>query len=617
MRYLTAAAVLLAMSLSGELAMAQQAEAQDAEVAPYAGLADWQADRDARMEWWREARFGMFVHWGLYSAAGGYWPPDPATGRKYEQHYAEWIQNWAKVPSGDYAAEVKIFFAPRPGFAERWAALAKEAGMRYAVLTTKHHEGFTLFNSDAPYSIGNKITGGTNISPPGRDCVREYADAMRAAGLKVGFYYSLLDWQHPDAYTIALPVPAEGERDSSLYVDYMHHHVMELLTNYGRIDILWPDFSGRDTTGRAIEGSLWGASRLLEMVRGLQPHVVVNNRLWRGLENRNGDFATPEKYVPATGIPGLDWEVCHTMNESFGFSFHDQNWKTASDVIRLLVDTAGKGGNLLLNVGPDARGDIPEASVRVLREVGEWMKRNGEAIHGTTANPFPAMPFDGRCTVKALPGGNSRLFLHLFEWPLSGMVSLEGLKNRVIGGMVLGAGTAVAVKGEPGKTAVKLPAGKPAWDVPVVAVDIKGAPEVETPPYAVQRADGIIVMRAADGLVRGETLRSEHSGNNLGSWSEAGDVAFFPFLVRRPGEYQLLIDMAVAPDSGGRFEVLLGDDLRLVGEATPTGSWSHYRERSIGTVELRHGGHDFILVRPLEIEGSLMNLKSIRLVPKE
>jgi hypothetical protein len=199
----------LATILAG-LSLATTASlAADPPVAPAATpeLARWAETRDARMAWWRGARFGMFIHWGLYSPAGGFWD-----GKRYEQHYAEWIQHWAAVPCAEYARRMKPLFAPEPGFADAWADLARDAGMRYAVLTSKHHDGFTLFNSKAPYSLANPITGGTNISPPGRDVAREFADAMRSRGLRAGFYYSLLDWQHPDAYEMALPAYPRGPR---------------------------------------------------------------------------------------------------------------------------------------------------------------------------------------------------------------------------------------------------------------------------------------------------------------------------------------------------------------------------------------------------------------------
>lgn len=225
----------------------------DPEVSPFAGvqaLVDIKAERTA---WFEEARFGMFIHWGPYSAAGGYWPPDPKTGKKYEQHYAEWIKVWAKVPEPEYGNLLKPIFTPDEGIIQSWAGLARDAGMKYAVLTTKHHDGYTLFNSTAPYSVDNDMTGGTNISPPGRDLVREFTDAFRDAGVVPGYYYSLIDWQHP-----------AGEA----YTEYLHHHLDELATNYGEVGVLWIDFSSAKT-----QGSHWGTRAILENWHAKQPQA--------------------------------------------------------------------------------------------------------------------------------------------------------------------------------------------------------------------------------------------------------------------------------------------------------------------------------------------------------
>jgi alpha-L-fucosidase len=389
---------------------------------PYAGVESWAKDHEARMAWWREARFGLMITWGLYSGAGGYWE-----GKKYDQHYAEWIQNWAAVPCAEYARQLKPKFTAAKFDARQWASLAKNAGMRYAVLITKHHEGYTLFNSEEPYSKSNEITGGTNVSPPGRDLVREYADAFHEAGLKVGVYYSLLDWQHPDAYPFDLPAypKSDRKRNHPNYINYVHSHIHELLTHYGQIDLLWADYSSAK-----YQGAAWRTRELLENVRRWQPQIILNNRFWNGIENANGDFATPEKYVPATGIPGRDWETSHTMNESYGFSLHDKNWKSREEVLHLLIETVSKGGNFVLNVGPTAEGEIPPEAVKLLEEVGQWMKVNGEAIYGTSASPFEKLDW-GRATRK--PG---RLYLHVFNWPANGKLDVP-LKNRVTKAVLL------------------------------------------------------------------------------------------------------------------------------------------------------------------------------------
>ncbi|MEM9415041.1 MAG: alpha-L-fucosidase, partial [Planctomycetota bacterium] len=571
--------------------------------------------------------FGMFVHWGLYSAAGGMWD-----GEVYPQHYAEWIQNWAAVHPTEYGRVLKPLFTAEHFDADEWAALAERAGMRYAVITTKHHEGFTLFNSAHPYSVDNPITGGTNISPEGRDLIAEWTEAYRERGLKVGLYYSLLDWQHPHAYPLAMPGYTPGplypaQRDHEIYREYILEHTREMMENYGKIDILWWDYSSGD-----VQGAAWGAADILSLARKKNPDVLTNNRFWSsGLENRNGDFATPEKYVPPTGIPGLDWEVNHTMNESYGFSLHDDNWKTREETIRLLVDIVSKGGNLLFNVGPRADGTIPPEAVELLEGVGQWMDLYGDAIYGTQASPFAELPFDGRVTMKRVDENTTRLYLHLFAWPESGRVSLTGLSNEVTAASLLHDGSAAAFEQDGGELVIALPAEAPHDVASVIAVDIVGEPDVEVVQFPTQKADRTLTLNASDGIVRGETLGLEN-GENLGFWTEAGDDVLFPFVVTRPGEiehrggdvvqhpgrYRVVLEIACANGSGGQAEITLGHGQKLTVDIAPTGGWGSYEEVDAGEVTLSAPGHDFLHLKPVRIDGAaLMNLRSIRLVPVE
>jgi alpha-L-fucosidase len=383
------------------------------------------AARDARMAWWREARFGMFVHWGLYSGLGGTWKGKSVGNRGG----MEWIQHRVGVDTYTYAAEAIPKFKPKPGFAKEWARLAKEAGCKYVVFTTKHHEGFALHDSKVTnYDAGDVV---------GRDLVREIVEALRAEGLRVGFYHSVIDWHHPQYdFTRAkgLPYPryasrvAVTPRDHSKYVAFLHAQVRELVTHYGPVDILWWDYSKP-----GAEGEFWQADRLVRMVFAHQPRIIMNNRLYRiphiekndsvgrltSFDPSQGDFTTPEQTVPSRGVPGVDWEQCMTMNTSWGYSQNDHAWKSSEKLIRTLVDIASKGGNYLLNVGPKGDGSIPEESVVRMRDMGKWLRVNGEAIYGTQASPFAKLPFDGRCTRKG-----DTLYLHLFARPAGGTITL-------------------------------------------------------------------------------------------------------------------------------------------------------------------------------------------------
>ena len=380
-------------------------------------------------------RFGMFIHWGLYSIA--------ARG--------EWVRSVEKISVPDYQ---KFFdeFNPVNFNPKLWAKAAKAAGMKYAVLTAKHHDGFCLFDS--------KLTDykATNTKA-GRDLVREFLEAFRAEGLKVGLYYSLLDWHHEE-------YPAYGDRFHPMrdnegfkdkkhnlpkYVDYLHGQVRELLTNYGHIDIMWYDFSYDKMTGEA-----WRATELVTMVRELQPHIILDNRLEASgdssgtIKTRNpliysGDFASPEQMIPAEGVVDVDgnsipWEACITLNNNLGYHATDRFYKSPKLLIRKLVECVSKNGNLLLNVGPNAKGEIPEESLNILAEIGKWMEKNGESIYGCEASDFPK-PEWGRFTQNKLTG---RLYAHIFEESI-GPINLQRLANKVKSVRLLSDGSEILI----------------------------------------------------------------------------------------------------------------------------------------------------------------------------
>jgi alpha-L-fucosidase len=429
--------------------------------------------RDARMQWWREARFGMFVHWGLYSGLAGTWKGKPVG----ERGGMEWIQQRVGADTWEYAHEAVPLFRPKEGFAREWAKLARQAGCRYVVFTSKHHEGFCLFNSQyADYDAYDLL---------GRDLCREIVDAVRGEGLKVGFYHSVIDWHHPqyDYFNAdQLPHPLKGKpspngpRNHDIYVDYLHHQVRELLWNYGDVDIIWWDYSKKGN-----EGPFWRADELMAMARRLQPAIISNNRLYhipnierddsvgrlRTWKPQHGDFTTPEQTIPSTGIPGVDWEVCMTMNTTWGYSEHDHAWKSSETLIRNLVDIVSKGGNYLLNIGPKGDGSIPQESIDSMRAIGRWMETNGEAIYGTTASPFER-PAWGRYTKK--PG---RIYAQVFQWPKDGMLEVPIGSLKVTRAYLLADTDKASLRTEkqPDALVIHVPAQAPDKVVPVVAIE--------------------------------------------------------------------------------------------------------------------------------------------------
>ena len=371
-----------------------------------------------RMEWYVNARFGMFLHWGLYAI--------PARG--------EWMRSFEKLTDEEYQRYFDEF-NPTDYDPKKWAHMAKQAGMKYMVLTAKHHDGFCLFDSQyTDFKSTNTRCG--------RDLVREYVDAVRGEGLKVGLYYSLLDWHHedyPHFSDSAHPMyqnpdyPDEG-RVWERYLEYMHNQVRELCTNYGKIDILWFDYSFGEYSGEK-----WGATKLVNMVRTLQPGVIIDNRLevsGSGLGSLasgnplpyHGDFVSPEQIIPQEGIRDVNgkpliWEACFTMNDSWGYRLTDKYFKPASMLIKKLVECVSKGGNMLLNVGPDAKGNFPEESVHILQEIGKWMDKNSESIYGCGMSEMPRPDF-GRITQK----GNL-LYYHIFDNTI-GPIPLLGIEKK-------------------------------------------------------------------------------------------------------------------------------------------------------------------------------------------
>ncbi|MDO4294256.1 MAG: alpha-L-fucosidase [Eubacteriales bacterium] len=373
-----------------------------------------------RVKWYVDARFGMFLHWGLYAI--------PARG--------EWMRSFEKLTDEQYQRYFEEF-DPVDYDPVKWAKAAKKAGMKYMVLTAKHHDGFCLFDSQyTDFKSTNTRCG--------RDLVREYVDAVRGEGLKVGLYYSLIDWHHedyPHFSDSAHPMyqnrdyPDEG-RDWNRYLEFMHHQIRELCSHYGKIDILWFDYSFGEYSGEK-----WEATKLINMVRSLQPDVIIDNRLevsGAGLGSLasgnplpyHGDFVSPEQIIPQEGIRDVNgkplvWEACFTMNNSWGYCLTDTFFKPAHMLIRKLVECVSKGGNMLLNVGPDAKGNFPEQSLHILEEIGQWMEKNGDSIYGCGMSSMERPDF-GRITRK----GNL-LYYHIFDNTI-GPVPLIGIEKQEV-----------------------------------------------------------------------------------------------------------------------------------------------------------------------------------------
>jgi alpha-L-fucosidase len=387
------------------------------------------ADSQRRIKWWHDAKFGMFVHWGLYSVLGRH----------------EWVMENEAIPIAEYERLAQRF-RPKSEPARIWARLARETGMKYMVMTTKHHEGFCQFDTKL-----------TSFCAPkqglGRDLVKEYVEAARSEGLRVGFYYSLMDWHHPDGARCATDTTARQR-----FIAYIHGQIRELMTNYGKVDILWYDVAW------PLNADGWQSERMNRLVFELQPDILVNDR-----NLLPGDFSTPEQEI----VPekrGRPWESCMTLNDSWGYQSADDAWKSPKTVIRNLVYCVGQGGNYLLNIGPRPDGLVPEESVRVLQEVGRWMQRNGESIYGSSPCRVGTSNY-ADFTRKA-----NTLYMHVYFWP-GETVTLSGLMTRVKSARLFASNRAIDFQQDRYRVRfMGLPPEAPDQPVTTLAIECEGEP---------------------------------------------------------------------------------------------------------------------------------------------
>ncbi len=418
---------------------------------------------DDRMAWWDEAKFGMFIHWGLYAVPAGEYKDQRISG------IGEWIMNSLNIPIAEYE-QFASQFNPVHYNADEWVALAKQAGMEYIIITSKHHDGFCLWDSD--------MTDWDVIAatPYDRDLLKELADACERHGVRLGFYYSIMDWHHPDAQAMWEPNYNQGRNSENInpnfqrYLDdYMKPQLEELLTGYGDIGVLW--FDGEWIPDYTTEMG----KDVYNFARNIKPDLIINNRVDKGRQGMAGmdaegdfagDFGTPEKEIPATGMPGLRWETCMTMNDTWGFKHFDHNWKSADSLIYQLIDVTSKGGNFLLNVGPTAEGLIPAPSVERLQAMGRWMDINSESIYGTTASPFER-PEWGRFTRK-----DDIIYAHVFNWPADGQLNIPEIQSASRAWLLADPSAQVEINRPGSGITLQLPETAPDQVASVVAIEL-------------------------------------------------------------------------------------------------------------------------------------------------
>ena len=549
------------------------------------------AQRDARMHWWREARFGMFIHWGLYAVPGGIWAGKQTDGA------GEWIMHDLKIPVVPYSA-LAPQFDPEQFNADTWVSIAKAAGMKYIVMTAKHHEGFAMFHTEVDgYNI-------FDATPFKRDPIAEMAAACRKQGLKFGVYYSQAqDWHHAGGAAYGGHWDPAQDGDLDLYVhNVAAPQVKELLTRYHPAILWW------DTEVQMTDDDI----RALTAAFKYDKNLIANNRLGNGVP---GDTQTPEQFIPATGYPGKDWETCMTINDTWGYKSTDTDFKSEPTLLHNLIDIASKGGNYLLNVGPDPTGTIPQPEVERIEQMGKWLKKNGESIYATTHSPYKRLPFDGRATVK----GNT-LYLNVFTWPAEGL-HLSGLKTQVNGVTALATGQHLKFN----YTADgNLTVSEPKMVDPVstaIAVHLSGPPVVTEPEVRVTPdAGGNLVLgpQTVDLVGSNVQVQGSGSGMNVGYWTNQNDHLDWKVTIPATagGDYKAALVLSCEPGSEGSAFVIQVDgvDTKVGGTVAKTAGWEDFQTVNLdGTLNLTAGNHTISVVPKSKPGLAVMNLKSLTL----
>jgi alpha-L-fucosidase len=587
------ASMVLSFLLLAHVSGAEPAETRlVTEGSPYANESRQQ--RDARMTWWREAKFGMFIHWGVYSVLAG----------QYEDvRDAEWIMRAGKIPVDRYRGYARQFNAGHYDPAA-WADLAARAGMRYVVITAKHHDGFALYPSEVTDWDAMDAAGAK------RDLLAPLAKEVRKRNLKFGLYYSQAqDWYHPGGAKWHYQEGSGWDKaQQGSFDEYIKNiavpQIREILTRY-EPDVLWWDTPVDMTTARARP--------LVELLK-LRPGIISNDRLGGGYM---GDTKTPENYIPPVGYPGRDWETCMTMNDNWGYVRDDHDWKSFREIITQLVDIVSKGGNYLLNVGPDADGRIPQPSIDRLTQVGEWMKVNGESVYGTQASPFKCRIPWGRVTTKP-DGPDTVLYLHVLDVPKDGRLLMTGLKNELLSANFLTDGSVATLERSPFGPCVMTPEGKcPQGSVgTTIKVRIKGHPEVEPMPVLAD-ADGVYRLTPMDAKLTGEIPLGQQFGHDrIGAWENPTATVSWSVHASQAGSYRLVV-RSVTPDSAGPVLGVRGiGDFQFEVPASKT--WKRdYPPREPGTVTLKQGQRFKIELRPVVKDWKPVYVHQVELVPVE
>ncbi len=549
---------------------------------------------DQRLEWFRRDKFGLFIHFGPYSVLAGEWQGH----RVPVGTEAEWIMQRFDIPVKDYR-EVARQLNPVRFNADEWVGLAKAAGMKYLVITAKHHDGFAMYHSQvSSYNI-------VDWTPFKRDLVKELSVACRKQGIRFCFYYSQReDWDDPDGYGNNWDYD-RSKKNFDRYLEMKSKpQLRELLTNYGPVGLVWFD-RGLETREQAED--------FVQLVRGLQPLCLIDGRVGSYNQDLMGDYQDMnDRGMPVGGIEE-PWETPQTINSTWGYSKFDQEWKPPAVVIHLLVETVSKGGNYLLNVGPMADGTMPAPAVATLHRVGAWMQQNGESIYGTSASPLPEYPW-GRTTVKG-----ERVYLHVFSWPADNLLRVSHLGNNQVKAahLLVRPAEKLAISNNHGVVLVSLPAQIPDVNDTVVVLEMAGPLKVE-PPWVTAISDGPFNLDYMDGVTAGKALKRF---NRKGSYfisklTTPDDSITWHLLVSQPGSYKVQINYAARAEwQGGKYSVTMGAQ-SLSGVVEQTGGDFENKTVDLGTINLPHAGPLTVRIQPAgSYDHDLMQFQSLELSP--
>lgn len=544
----------------------------------------------ARVQWFKDAKFGIFVHWGPYSVLGRH----------------EWARHRFQIPQAEYDTYAKQF-NPTQFDAEKWTSLFERAGAKYVVITSKHHDGFSIYRSKASdYDL--------EMTPYKGDPLKDLANAAPKHGLRLGFYHSIMDWHHP-AYRPKRAWEAKDPKEggnNSLYVDFMKEQLRELLTGYGDVAMIWFDGEWEHTLA-----DLNRADEVYNYIHTLNPNTLINDRLYERKPGNKADFGTPEQFVPATGFGGSLWESCVTINmDSWGYNKYETNFKTDRDLIRMLSEVTSKGGNLLLNIGPKPDGTIQQEFVTRLEAIGQWLKVNGEAIYSTKASPFTRLPFFGRATQK-----DSNLYLHVFGWPADGQLRVPGLKNLVHTAYLLAdpKKTPLSWRREGADVLVTVPKTAPDERASVVVLRLDGAPAVE--PFVIQPNEkGVVRLGVESSEIETRFEQRAKKENALGhvfltQWSRPDDVPTWTFALPKEGRYKVEVSYGATQGNKDKDYVVQVGTQSVTGKIVETGNEWVFQAHELGPLRLDKGEHR-LQVKSASPQGlSGVSLESVRLVP--